>query len=118
MLFRACAGVPVPDGVREKLDGVRETVRTGGALASRYEREVLNLAEAVLLRDRVGEHFAASVTEVDEKNPARGDITIADPAIEARVQGDRALPLGDAVTVVLTEADPAQRSITFTLAPE
>lgn len=112
-----CAGDPVPDWVREKLTEVPETMRASGTLASRYEREVLNLTEAVLLRDRVGEHFAASVTEVDEKNPTRGDVTIAVPAIEARVQGDRPLPLGDAVTVVLTEADPAQRSITFTLAP-
>lgn len=111
-----CAGEPVPGWVLEKLEALPGTMRSSGTLASRYEREVLNLTEAVLLRDRVGERFTASVTDVDEKNPARGDITIADPAIEAKVQGDRPLPLGEEVTVVLTTADPATRSIAFELA--
>ena len=110
------AGVDVPGWVLDRLESVPETMRSSGALAGKYQREVLNLTEAVLLADRVGETFTAGVTEVDEKNPKRGDITIAEPAIDARVTSERELPLGDEVTVVLTEADPVARKVTFELA--
>src|SRR5690606_15381269 len=101
-----CAGDEVPAWVLEKLESVPQAMRESGAVAGQYERAVLDLTEAVLLRERVGERFTATVLEVDGKNPARGDITIPDPAIEARVTGEQPLPLGEEVTVVLVEADP------------
>ncbi|QCX27911.1 RNB domain-containing ribonuclease [Nocardioides jishulii] len=107
------AGEPVPGWVLDKLDSVPAVMRESGTLAGRYAREVLNLTEAVLLHDRVGERFAAAVMEVDEKRPERGDITILEPAIEARAEGTRPLPLGEEITVVLTEADPATRTVRF-----
>src|SRR5690606_1676351 len=68
------AGNPVPEWVLEKLDSVPAVMRESGSLAGKYEREVVNLVEAVLLRDRVDERFAAAVMEVDDKRPTRGDI--------------------------------------------
>lgn len=111
-----CAGDEVPAWVLEKLQSVPQTMRESGAVAGQYERAVLDLTEAVLLRERVGERFTATVLEVDGKNPARGDITIPDPAIEARVTGEQPLPLGEEVTVVLVEADPVSRKVRFELA--
>ncbi|WP_110240009.1 RNB domain-containing ribonuclease [Nocardioides gilvus] len=116
MCLAICAGEEVPEWVLEKLESVPKVMRESGTLAGRYERAVLDLTEAVLLRDRVGERFVATVLEVDEKNPGRGDITIPDPAIESRVDGDRPLPLGEEVAVVLVEADPVARKIRFELA--
>lgn len=110
-----CAGSEVPDWVVEGLESVPATMRSSGTLAGRYERAVLDLTEAVLLRDRVGERFTATVLEVDEKQPGRGDVTIPEPAIEARVEGDRPLPLGEEITVELLEADPVARTVRFGL---
>lgn len=110
------AGTPVPDWVVRGLETVPATMRSTGTLAGRYERAVLDLTEAVLLRDRVGERFPATVLEVDEKRPERGDVTIPEPAIEARVEGARPLPLGEEITVELLEADPAARRVRFGLA--
>lgn len=109
------AGVEVPAWVLDKLESLSQVMRESGTLAGRYERAVLDLTEAVLMHDRVGERFTATVLEVDEKNPGRGDITIPEPAIEARISGDRPLPLGEEVTVVLVEADPAARKVRFEL---
>lgn len=109
------AGESVPEWVLDRLPELPATMRTSGTLAGRYEREVLNLTEAVLLAGRVGEKFTATVLEVDEKNPTKGDITIADPAVEARVTGEGELPLGESVDVVLTDADPVTRTIRFAL---
>ncbi|MBE7325261.1 RNB domain-containing ribonuclease [Nocardioides sp. Y6] len=111
-----CAGHDVPGWVLDKLESVPQVMRETGTLAGRYERAVLDLTEAVLLQDRVGETFTATVLEVDEKKPGRGEITIPDPAIEARIDGERALPLGDEVTVRLAEADVAERLVRFELA--
>lgn len=110
------AGEPVPAWVREGLDGLHETMRTTTQLANRYERAVLDLVEAAVLADRVGDSFPAVVVERDDKDDRRGSITIAEPAIEADVRGDRPLPLGEDVTVRLTAADPATRTIGFTVA--
>ncbi|WP_312008820.1 hypothetical protein [Nocardioides alcanivorans] len=66
------------------------TGRTAGA----YERGMLDMLEAAVLGPRVGETFDAVVIDVDEKDPTRGEITIAEPAIEARVTSSSPLPLG------------------------
>ena len=55
------------------------------------------------------------VVDVDEKDDKRGTVTVQDPAIEARVTGDEPLPLGNEVTVQLTEADLGSRSVVFSL---
>lgn len=110
------AGEPVPHWVVERLETLPEVMRSSGSLAGRYERAVLDLTETVLLAGRVGEEFDAVVVEVDEKKPTRGEVTIAEPAIEAKVSAASALPLGDVVRVRLVEADPEHRTVAFELA--
>ena len=110
-----CAGTEVPGWVLEKLPGLPDTLRASGQRANRYERSILDLVEAGLLADRVGDIFDAVVVEVDEDDPTRGEITVADPAIEARVVSGVDLPLGRSVKVRLAEADVGARRVQFEL---
>ena len=72
---------------------------------------VIDLAEAVTLKGREGEEFAAVVTDVDDRG-AR--IQLTSPPVVARVK-DNALTPGDALTVRLDAADPATRSVLFSV---
>src|SRR3546814_17455728 len=103
------AGEDVPGWVLEKLDVVPETMSETSRRANAYENAVVNLLEAAVLAPRVGETFEAVVIEVDEKDERRGDITIADPAIEAVVTSERPLPLGAKGRVTLAAAAVATR---------
>ncbi len=110
-----CAGDEVPDWVVAKLGELPDSMRESGRRASQYEGAILNLAEAHVLADRVGQTFRAVVVEVDDKDDSRGDVTIQDPAIEASVDGAGRLPLGEDVQVTLARADVQTRSVGFTL---
>jgi exoribonuclease R len=110
-----CAGTDVPDWVHAALPDLAKTMQASAQRAHRYERMVLDLVEAGLLQHRVGESFAAVVVEVDEKEPTRGVVTVAEPAVEAPVVSASDLPLGTEVRVRLTTADVEQRKVEFTL---
>ncbi len=110
-----CAGTDVPEWVIAAMPELPDTMVESGRRAHAYENAVVDLCEAELLKERVGETFAAVVVEVEEKDPSKGDVTIQDPAIEARVSGPSDLPLGDEVRVRLTQADPTSRSVAFEL---
>ncbi len=108
-----CAGQPVPAWVLDELGNLPETMRDSSRRASHYENAILSLVEAAVLQDRVGERFAAVVVDVDERDDHRGDVTIAEPAIEAVVTSADPLPLGAEVTVTLKKADVEARQIAF-----
>lgn len=108
-----CAGEPVPDWVKEKLELLPDTMRESGQRARQYERSVVDLVEAGVLASRVGETFEAVVVDIDEKKPTRGRVTIADVAVEADVVSERPLPLGEAVRVTLVEAETSARKVRF-----
>ncbi|MDT0203340.1 RNB domain-containing ribonuclease [Nocardioides sp. AE5] len=110
-----CADEPVPDWVLDKLGELPTTMQESGRRSSQYENAILNLVEAAVLEPHLGEKFEAVVIEVDEKDPTRGDITIEEPAIEARVRSDAPVPVGERVQVTLDSADIGSRSISFTL---
>ncbi|WP_292606097.1 hypothetical protein [Nocardioides sp. REDSEA-S30_B4] len=109
-----CAGDPVPDWVRAALPDLPATMRRSGRVASAYERGILDLVEAGVLRDRVGEVMTGVVVEVDEKKPHRGQVVVAGPAVEARIEGDAPLPLGEEIQAELVEADVDDRRVRFT----
>jgi exoribonuclease R len=111
-----CAGTEVPAWVLEKLPELPATMQASGQRAGRYEAAVLNLVEAEVLRDSVGDTFRGVVVAVDQDDPRRGDVVVQEPAIEAAVTGPGELPLGSEVTVRLAEADPATRTVRFELA--
>ena len=110
-----CAGKPVPQWVLDALPGLPATMQESARRASRYENAVLDLAEAAALASRVGEVFEGAIVEIDKKDPHQGEVMLREPAILARVAADRALPLGEQVSVRLVEADPATRRIRFEL---
>jgi exoribonuclease R len=111
-----CAGRPVPDWVMARLDDLPATMRESTRRARQYERAVLDLVEAEVLRDRVGETFAGMVVDVDDKDRTEGDVMVSDPAVEARVVATSGeLPLGQDVQVRLVEADPERRKVRFEL---
>lgn len=111
-----CAGAEVPDWVLAAMTELPDTMTSSGRRANQYENAVVDLCEAELLHDRVGQTFSAVVVDREEKDPTKGDITIQDPAIEARVTGSGELPLGEEVTVELVRADPVARKVEFRLA--
>ena len=111
-----CAGDDVPDWVHTALPSLPKTMQRTGQLAARYERMVLDLVEAGVLRTRTGETFDGVVISVDEKDPNRGTVEVREPAVEAPVLSAAPLPLGTEVQVTLTTADVTARRVEFTLA--
>lgn len=112
----AVAGEQLPDWVRTALPGLPRTMSAGTQHANQAERACVDLIEAALLKDRVGEVFDAFVIDLDDRDPSRGTIHVADPAVVARVQSPPsapALPLGHPLRVRLTEADPATSTVLF-----
>ncbi|HEV6953202.1 MAG TPA: RNB domain-containing ribonuclease [Promicromonospora sp.] len=112
------AGTPVPAWVLEAMPDLPGVMAETGRRAASFERACIDIVEASLLGDRVGEEFDAVVVDVEEdedgRDPQRGQVVLRDPAVRARVSGSR-LPLGEAVRVRLTEADVAGRRVRFTM---
>jgi exoribonuclease R len=106
----------VPAWVLERLDALPATMQASGQRARQYENAIVNLVEAEVLRDAVGQTFDGVVVAVDPEDPRRGDAMVRRPAVEAGVSASEDLPLGADVTLRLTEADPATRTVRFELA--
>ncbi|WP_369370657.1 RNB domain-containing ribonuclease [Promicromonospora sp. Populi] len=109
------SGTPVPTWVLDALPGLPAVMAEAGRRTSSFERECIDIVEASLLADRLGEEFDGVVVDVEDpaKEVQRGLVVLRDPAVRARVVGPR-LPLGDEVRVQLAEADVAERRVTFT----
>ena len=102
-------GNPVPEQVAEALALLPEAMGRADRLGNTIEREVVDLAEAVMLHGREGESFDAIVTD-DDEDGAR--IQLRDLAVKARVKAHGVQP-GDEVRVKLVAADPKERTIKF-----
>ncbi len=103
------AGADIPEWVRAALPALPDLMTAATRSSRTLERESLNLLEAVLLSERVGEAFAASV--VDGGRKSGFTIVISDPAVRAKAIG--ALQVGTKARVVLTVADPDARQVRF-----
>jgi len=102
-------GEQVPDVVTSAFTQLPGVMARADSLGGQIDRAVIDLAEAVMLKDSVGEILPAVVTDVDERG-AR--IQLRDLPVVARVAAHGVGP-GDAFQVRLTAADPEQRSISF-----
>ncbi|MFD5146437.1 RNB domain-containing ribonuclease [Streptomyces sp. NPDC058401] len=110
----AVAGTEPPGWVLEALDALPKEMADGTRLANSAERESVDLVEAALLKDRVGETFEATVIDVKDHEPLVGTVHLEDPAVIGRVESTaRELPLGERITVRLTEADPGRAKVLF-----
>lgn len=101
---RLDAGNEIPDWVRESLYDLPDIMAETTRRANAYERAVVDVVEAALLSDRVGETFEATVLDVDHDRDGRGLVLIAEPAVRARVHGDDLAP-GEQVRVRVKAAD-------------
>lgn len=106
------AGRPVPEWVLEALPDLPRLMAESDARARKFERGVVNLVEALVLRHRVGEVFEGVVVDVHPKRGAT--ISIAHPAVEAPVRGGESA-LGDVVRARLDRVDLTAGEVTFSL---
>lgn len=107
------AGDPPPDWVLAALDALPHEMADGARRAGTAERECVDIVEAALLKDRVGEIFDAYVVEIDDHKPTVGKVQLTSPAVIGRVEGGGDLPLGERLRVRLTQADPGSGKVRF-----
>ncbi|MFF4847561.1 RNB domain-containing ribonuclease [Streptomyces sp. NPDC001194] len=110
----AVAGAEPPQWAAAALEELPQRMADGNRLANTAERECVDLVEAALLKDHVGETFEATVIDVKEHEPLVGTVHLEEPAVVGRVESPSArLPLGDRIRVRLTEADPGRAKVLF-----
>ncbi|MET7826637.1 RNB domain-containing ribonuclease [Streptomyces sp. NPDC005386] len=110
----AVAGQPPPEWALAALDALPKEMADGGRRAGTVERECVDIVEAALLKDRVGELFEGCVVDVQEHEPTVGTVQLESPAVFARITGGTSrLPLGERLRVRLTQADPGTTKVQF-----
>ncbi|MGW3644627.1 RNB domain-containing ribonuclease [Streptomyces sp. NPDC000878] len=114
LCLAAVAEQPPPDWVSAALDALPKEMAEGGRRAGAVERGCVDIVEAALLRDRVGEVFEGCVVDVREHEPTVGTVQLESPAVVARIEGDGApLPLGERLRVRLTRAELGTAGVRF-----
>lgn len=103
------AGAPVPQWAHAALGTLPDEMQTADRLAHDVDRAVIDATEAWLLRDRVGETFAAVVIDADDH---AATIVLDDPAVRARCTA-AGLRAGERISARLVQADVAQRVVQF-----
>jgi exoribonuclease R len=106
------AGDAPPDWVLAGLDALPRRMADGARIAGTVERECVDIVEAALLKDRVGDVFDGCVVDVSETRPTVGTVQVDTPAVIGRVEGDH-LELGARLRVRLTRAEPGTTKILF-----
>jgi RNase II-type exonuclease C-terminal S1 domain len=104
-------GADIPDWLGAALPMLPSAMAKGEQHASNVDRAVVDMTEAWLLRDRIGEHFEA--IPLDTEDDDRTKIAILEPAIRASARGT-GFVIGQPATVQLTEADVSARLVRFT----
>ena len=102
-------GRPVGDEVTAAFVDLPAAMAKGEQRANSVERAVIDVAEAVLLSERVGDVFDAVVVDEDQRGVV---IQLVEPAVMARVSANGVEP-GDAVRVKLVAVDAVARTIEF-----
>jgi exoribonuclease R len=108
------AGITQSD--RDRLASLPAIMRRSAALAGDVERAAVDLAETVLLHDRVTETFIATVLESSDSGAV---IQLLDPPVRARLPRSaikHGAKAGAEVTVRLVRVDVAERSLKFEVA--
>jgi exoribonuclease R len=113
------AGEPVPDWVRAALPTLPGEMERGERDSKAVERACIDLAETVVLSDRIGEDFLGVVIDLNDRidwdqngKPDAGTVMVRDPAVIARLDGHD-LPQGAEVQVRLTKVDLPTRKVFF-----
>ncbi|TQI75682.1 RNB domain-containing protein [Bosea sp. AK1] len=102
-------GQPVPPEVSAAFEELPAVMARADARDGQIDRNVIDLAEALMLQGSEGTTFDAVVTDADEHGLR---IQLCELPIVARVRGPGEKP-GDRIKIKLTSADPLQRRIIF-----
>ncbi|MFF8268036.1 RNB domain-containing ribonuclease [Streptomyces sp. NPDC016562] len=103
----ACAGKAPPPWVLEALYCLPCDMERGKGKVA--ERDSVDLAEAAVLKNRVGEVFHVTVinTDCELGSPKDGTAYLAEPAVLAKITSATELDLGEGVNAELKRADPS-----------
>ncbi|MFH8768406.1 RNB domain-containing ribonuclease [Streptomyces sp. NPDC017958] len=113
LCLAAAAGHTPPDWVLAALDALPQQMADGTRRAGTVERECVDIVEAALLKDRVGDVFDGCVVDLSDHEPTVGTVQLESPAVIGRIEGEH-LPLGERLRVRLVRADPGTAKILFT----
>ncbi|MFI8241400.1 RNB domain-containing ribonuclease [Streptomyces sp. NPDC085866] len=113
LCLAAAAGRTPPDWVLAALDALPQQMADGTRRAGTVERECVDIVEAALLKDRVGDVFDGCVVDLSDHEPTVGTVQLESPAVIGRIEGEH-LPLGERLRVRLVRADPGRAKILFT----
>ncbi|MDV6262217.1 RNB domain-containing ribonuclease [Rhodococcoides yunnanense] len=108
------AGSPVPEWATQALPELPAIMRGSDSAASKVDRACVDLTEAHVLKDRVGETFDAVVLRGAE-GKRDAEVLVSDPIVIGKCDGEP--PAGESVTVRLTQADTDSRKIAFGYSP-
>lgn len=103
-----CAGQAVPRWVVDTLDELPAAMAAGTQLASRYEREAVDIVEAAVLSAHVGKEFEGVVLE---ERDGGGIVMLRTPAVRTRLEGK--VSAGEQVRVKVTAVDLTKGQITL-----
>ena len=109
--YAVANGQPVPPAVLDAFTRLPKVMARADALGGNIQRGVVDLAEAIMLKDRVGEIFDAVVTDVDQRGPR---IQLVGAPVVSRLK-EANVAAGDEIKVRLDEADPETRKIAFSV---
>ncbi len=94
------AGEPVPGWALSALSGLPDAMAAADARAKKYERGLVDLAEALVLQPLVGRTLTGGVVEANDHG---GVVQLESPAVEGRFSGRARL--GDRVRVRVESVD-------------
>ncbi|MFF4605261.1 RNB domain-containing ribonuclease [Streptomyces sp. NPDC001339] len=117
LCLAASAGEEPADWVRAALPALSREMELGAQRAHHIERACVDLVEAAVLRDRVGEVFEGLIVDIQEQDPTQGTIHLYDPAVIGHVEttpDGPPLSLGHPLRVRLTAANPGHEPVHFT----
>lgn len=107
-------GTDVPAWVIEALDGLPAVMQETGRQANAYQRGAVNLAEALVLADKVGEVFDSVVIDVNPRS-GQGTFQITEYAIEARIADTDPDCVGRHMRVRLDGVDLVEGHVVFSV---
>ena len=104
-------GKPVAPAILNAFARLPKVMARADALGGNLQRAAIDLAEAIVLKDRIGETFKAVVTDVDQRGPR---IQLCGLPVVSRLK-EADVAAGDAIKVRLDLADPEMRKIGFSV---
>lgn len=112
LCLSAVDGSAPPPWAVEALPTLPSAMASTTRRANEFERAAIDLAEAVVLADRVGEVFDAAVVDAADDGRS-GVVALDDPAVRAKCAGE-GLVAGTRTRVRLVEANSSTRTVSFT----